>query len=101
MQAEPVQPVENHLRGCLGRAFAVRIFDTQAERPLMLAGMQPAIQCRAYPADMQITGRAGGKTRHNHKNLTKKQKTSVIVAHPTRGGFMHNTALHHNRSPKP
>ena len=75
MQAEPVQAVENHPGGCLGRALQIRILNAQAEHALMLARMQPTIQRGAHAADMQIAGRAGGKTGNNHKNLyNNKQK---------------------------
>ena len=75
MQTEPVQPVQNHLGGSLGRALQIRILNAQAEHALMLARVQPTIQRGTHPADMQIAGRAGGKTGNNHKNLyNNKQK---------------------------
>ena len=75
MQAEPVQAIENHPGGRLGRALQIRILNAQAEHALMLARMQPTIQRGTHPADMQIAGRAGGKTGNNHKNLyNNKQK---------------------------
>ena len=79
MQTEPVQPVQNHLGGSLGRALQIRILNAQAEHALMLARMQPTIQRGAHAADMQIAGRAGGKTGNNHKNLyNNKQKQRTI-----------------------
>ena len=75
MQTEPVQAVENHLGGRLSRALQIRILNAQAEHALMLARVQPTIQRGTHPADVQIAGRAGGKTGNNHKNLyNNKQK---------------------------
>ena len=46
----------------VGRAGLVGILDAQQELAAVVAGEQPVEQRRARPADMQESGRGGGKT---------------------------------------
>ena len=58
-EAEPVHAVEDGLHGLLGRALAIGVLDAQDELATAMARLEPAVEGRAGPADMQETGGAG------------------------------------------
>ena len=61
----------NGLDGVLGRPLAVRILDAEKIFAAVTAREQPVEQRRARPANMQETGRGGGKTRDDVHGLLR------------------------------
>jgi hypothetical protein len=63
--AEPFQPLADHLCRRLGAALAVGILDPQQEFPAVVTGEQVVEEGGPGAADVQQSGRAGGETRAN------------------------------------
>src|SRR5699024_9554755 len=62
LQAQPLHAVDDRPYRRRRGTLAVGIFNAQHETTVVLARMQPGIQCRARAADMQITGGTGSET---------------------------------------
>ena len=62
IEFEPFEAVKNGGHGCVVVALAIGILDAQQEFTLAPAGVEPIENRRPAAADVQITGRRGGKT---------------------------------------
>ena len=60
---KPRQAIQDLINRFPGRAFPVRILDTQQVFPAVVARKKPVEQSGASPADMQITGGGRGEAR--------------------------------------
>ena len=59
VQAQPAESTNDTSDVFVGRAFRVRIVDTQNEHTVGLAGKEVIVECRAGIADVEIAGGAG------------------------------------------
>ena len=62
IEAEPREPIQNHLYGALGRPLTVRVFDAQKKLPAVVTGIEPIEQRRPRRADVHGAGGRGGDT---------------------------------------
>src|SRR5581483_6596734 len=69
VDAEPAEAVEDRLQRGRVIAVFVGVVDAQDELAAVLAREQPVEQRRALPADVQVAGRARGKTGTNHEQV--------------------------------
>ena len=60
---KPIQAIQDLINRFPGRAFPVRILDTEKVFPAMVARKKPVEQSSASPADMQVAGGGWGEAR--------------------------------------
>src|SRR5206468_11823231 len=65
VEAQPGEPVEDHLRMLVGRARLVGVFDAQQELAALVAGVQPVEERRAGASDVEVTRRGGSEADAN------------------------------------
>jgi hypothetical protein len=78
IQPHPVHAVENRLYRFRGGALQICVFDTQNEGAAMFAGISPGEQGGAHATNVQIAGRAGGKTGTNGHWLMIQSKNAYF-----------------------
>src|SRR5437667_9430400 len=61
VEAQPGEPVEDHLRMLVGRAGLVGVFDAQQELAAFVAGVQPVEKRGASASDVEEAGGGGGE----------------------------------------
>jgi len=66
VDTQPAKALQDRLQRLFDVPLLIRIIDAQDELSAMLPGVQPVEQGGAYPADVQITCRAGCKTSADH-----------------------------------
>jgi hypothetical protein len=64
-KSKPRQAIQNLINRFLGRAFPIRILDTQQVFSAVVARKKPVEQSGASPAYMQIAGGGRGEARAN------------------------------------
>ena len=67
-EAKPGESVENHLGVRVGTPLGVGVLDPEDEHAAGLAGIEPVVERGARAADMQVTGRRGGKANSGYRD---------------------------------
>ena len=62
MDAQPFEPLDDGMHGLLGGALEVGVFDAEQEFAARVLGIEEVEERRPSAADVEIAGRAGGKT---------------------------------------
>ena len=90
VDAQPAEAVEDRLQGLVDVPLLIGVVDPQDELPAVRAGEQPAEQGRADPADVQVAGRTGSKSRANrHGNCVVKGEIGFVI--PAQAGTQYWT----------
>ena len=66
VDAQPVEAVEDRLQSLLDVPLLVGVVDPQDKLPTVLPGEEPIEQGGADPADVEVSGRAGGEAGADH-----------------------------------
>ena len=75
VDAQPIQGFDDLVVAFLGVALGVRIFNTEHERALGMAGLSPVEQCGTDHADVRNAGRGRAET---HANMLRKFRFGVF-----------------------
>src|SRR5712691_6171651 len=72
VEPEPAHGVEDRLHRSFGRALEVGVLDAQDEFAAVLSGVRPGEERGPRPADMEVAGRAWGKTGSDHRRVSNR-----------------------------
>src|SRR6266705_724401 len=83
VEPEPAHRVEDRLHRSFGRALEIGILDAQDEFAAVLSGVRPGEERGPRPADMEVAGRAWGKTGSDHRRVSNR---GIVRDGITQGG---------------
>lgn len=83
VQIQPVHAIHNRVDSFLSGTLEIGVFDTQHKLTAKVAGKEPGIECGTGATDVQIAGRAWGKTGFDfHPGatlITQRQETLLLI----------------------